>query len=426
MDVLSLNMFQRLVRSWEAVHPYNAAQVLKLSGQPDPAAITGAWHRSLAAVGLGRVRANGACFGYEILNGEADRYPVRTLPPGTSLEFHLSNALNQPFDNVDEPPLRPFLIPLDGAFYLGLTYRHWIADSASIRLLMREWCARLLDPKLAAPNPPRIAQQGYWDLYGSRRGQLRIDQAVLSLFRSHMRFRTVQKVHMLGAGDFPVRVSIRELPFAAINALRLAARRRGATVGDALQAALAIACHRQVPLQRRPDRRDIAIGNIVDLRSHADCDLSNTFGFYLGFTHVACRRQDMNDFDRVIQSVSQQNNARRRDGVAQHSVAALIAGLVAERLGKPRNVYRLYRKEIPMAAGLSNVNLDGSWPERLCPTPLLQYIRVSPTGPMAPLVLTTTTLRSHMQMAITYRSGLLSEEDADRVGKTVVALVTGI
>ena len=79
-----------------------------------------------------------------------------------------------------------------------------------------------------------------------------------------------------------------------------------------------------------------------------------------------------------------------------------------------------------MAAGLSNVNLNGSWPERLCPTPLLQYIRVSPTGPMAPLVLTTTTLRSHMQMVMTYRSGLLSEDDAERVGETVVELVAGL
>src|SRR5665213_913153 len=228
MDALALNMFQRLVRSWEAVHPYNAVQVLKLSGQPDFATINGAWHRSLAAAGLGRVRANCTSFGYEILNGEADRYPVRSLPPGTSLESHLSDALNEPFDDEDEPPLRPFLIPLDGAFYLGLTYRHWIADSASIRLLIREWCARLLAPELAAPNPPRIAQEGYWDLYGARRGQLRVDQAILGLFRSHMRFRTVQKVHMLGTGDYPMRVLIRELPFGAVNALRLAARRRGA------------------------------------------------------------------------------------------------------------------------------------------------------------------------------------------------------
>ncbi|HWE02599.1 MAG TPA: hypothetical protein VG326_09340 [Tepidisphaeraceae bacterium] len=424
MDELSLNMFQRLVRSWEAVHPYNAAQALKLSGAPDQTAINAAWHRSLAAFGLGRVRASGSSFGYEILNGDAHRFPVGSLSIGTSLQTHLSAALNQPFHDENEPPLRPFFIPLDGAYYLGLTYRHWIADSASIRLLLREWCARLIDPALAAENPPRLGREGYWDLYGPRRGRLRVDQAILSLFRSHMRFRTVQKVHMVGAADFPMRVLLRELPFGAIGAVRLAARRRGATVGDVLQAALAVACHRHVPLQRRPQRRDIAIGNIVDLRKHSDRDLSNAFGFYLGFTHVACRRQDMGDFDRVLRSVSQQNSARRRDGIAQHSLGALIAGLVAERLGKPRNVYRLYRKEIPMAAGLSNVNLDGSWPEKIYPDPLLQYIRVSPTGPMAPLVLTTTTLRSQMQIALTYRSGLFSELDAERVSDTVIELIS--
>ena len=254
MDALSLNMFQRLVRSWEAVHPYNAVQALKLSGQPDFAAINGAWHRSLAAVGLGRVRANCTSFGYEILNGEADRYPVRSLPPGTSLESHLSNALNEPFDNDDEPPLRPFLIPLDDAFYLGLTYRHWIADSASIRLLIREWCRPVTRSQPRRAESAANGEDRYWDSTAPAADNFASIRQFSACFARTCVSHGAKGSHARH-GRLSHALLIRELPFGAVNALRLAARRRGVTVGDALQAALAIACHRHVPLQRRSERR---------------------------------------------------------------------------------------------------------------------------------------------------------------------------
>lgn len=416
----SFNLFQRLIRCWEAVHPYNAAQVLRFAGAPSVRAINDAWECSLAAANLGRVCLGRHHFRYEVLRGETDRRPVRVLPAGASLARHLSEELNAPFEADSHFPFRPFLIPAAGSFELGVIYQHWIADSVSIRLLMREWCARLFDPGLAAPNPPRAAQTGYWDLFGPRRGGLRIDHSILNLFRSHMRFRTVRRVQAFSEDDFNVGVTLHDLPLGLVNAVRAAARSRGATVGDALQAALAVACHRNMPMQRRKNRRDIAIGNIVDLRKHADRDLSNAFGFYLGFTHVACRRQELHDFSRVLQSVSLQNRARRRDGVAQHTLAALIAANVAQRFSEPGAVYKMYRKEAPMAAGLSNVNLDGGWPGKLYPSPLLGYLRISPTGPIAPLVLSATTLGSRMRLASTYRTALLDEDKATAIVQNVI------
>jgi hypothetical protein len=414
-----LNMFQRLVRSWEAVHPYNAAQAMKLSGRADPRAVNDAWHASLAALGLGRVRAEGQAFGYEILNGDADRYPVRSLAGGTCLAVHLSDALNTPFDDPREPPFRPFLLHGDGTFHLGVVYQHWVADSASIRMLLREWCARLYDPKLSLPRPARPTSAGYWDLYGSR-GQVEVDRGVLNLFRNYIRFRTVQKVCMTGVGDYPMRVVLRELPVGLAESLRSTARRRGIKVGDILLATLAQASHRHVPLQLRPSRRDLAIGNIVDLRSYAGRDMSETFGLFLGFNHVVCSRNSLNDFPRLIRSVSLQTGAQRREGMAQSSLAWMIAALVAQRFVKPKDLYRFYRKEIPLAGGLSNVNLTGSWAQRLQPSPLLDYLRISPTGPMVPLVLSVTTLGSCMSLALTYRPALLDQAGAQEMAQTII------
>ena len=400
-----LNMFQRLVRSWETVHPYNAAQVLKLAGQPDARLIQKAWHDTLPALGLGRVRTNRRTFGYEMLNGEAERYPVRRLPPSSCLADYLTIEMNRPFDDPGEPPFRPFLSPGQGEFTLGVVYQHWVADSVSIRLLVREWCSRVSDPEKADPKPPALPRTGYWNLYAAREGKLSIDQAALGLFRNYIRFRTVQKVCMTGVGDYPVRVLLKELPIGVVDSLRTAARRLGVTVGDALLAALARACHLHLPLQRRPSRRDVAVGNIIDLRPHAGRDLSDTFGLYLGFSHVVCRREDLGNYDRLLRSVHLQNRARQRDGIAQASLAWMMAALIAQHFSKPEKIYRFYRKEIPLAAGLSNVNLEGSWAEQLHPSMVRDYVRISPTGPMAPLALSTTTLGSKMSLAADVSSG---------------------
>ncbi|HET6250300.1 MAG TPA: hypothetical protein VFE47_21605 [Tepidisphaeraceae bacterium] len=416
-------MFQRLLRSWETVHPYNAAQILNLAGEADPRPIQQAWHDTLAALGLGKVRTHRDGFFYESLNGEAERYPVRRLPTDTSLADHLTIEMNRPFNDPEEPPFRPFLIPGHGSFHLGVVYQHWVADSVAIRMLLRQWCVRIAESSPPPAAPPPVAQASYWDLYGTHRARLSMDQVALGLFRSYIRFRTVQKVCMTGVGDYPVRVLLRELPPGLIEPLRSAAHSLSVTVGDVLLAALAQCCHRHVPLQRRPSRRDIAIGNIIDLRPHAGRDLSGTFGLYLGFSHVVCRREDFGDFAKLLRSVNLQNQVRRRDGIAQASLAWMVAALIAQRFSKPEKIYRFYRKEIPLAAGLSNVNLAGTWAEALHPAMVLDYIRVSPTGPMAPLVLSTTTLGSRMSLALTYRPTLLDESAAGELVESIIHLL---
>ncbi len=117
--------------------------------------------------GLGRVRVEGPRFQHVTLNGELMRYPLRVLPPGTQLAEHLSIEINRPFDDAAEPPFRPFMLEAaDGTTTLGLTYQHWVADSAAVRLLLREWFVRLFDPARARPSRFRQPSEGYWRLFG--------------------------------------------------------------------------------------------------------------------------------------------------------------------------------------------------------------------------------------------------------------------
>lgn len=411
--VASLNVFQRLVRTWEEVHPYNAAQVVTLKTAVAPHEAQRAWYQVLEAMGLGRVRVDSRHLKYEPLNGEASRYPLRVVPADVDLSTYLSSELNRPFDDPDEPPFRPLLIADPHRSTLGVVYRHWVADSVSIRQMLQRWHDAMAN-RPPSDVPPGMVASGYWKLFGRGRGDLRIDRTVLALFRSHMRFRQVLKVQSARTEDYGVRVLLASRPIVCAKGLREYARKHDTTVGNVLLAALAEASARHIPFQHRPNRRNVAVGNIVDLRPHTHRDISDGFGLLLGFVHVVCRPTDLSDWERLLRGVTLQNRASR-PVVAQDSGAWMLAALKMRRLVPPDRLYRFYRKELPLAAGLSNVNLGAHWPAEDHPLPADEYLRVSPTGPMAPAVLSATTLGERMKLALTYRTALITEDQAQAI-----------
>ena len=98
----------------------------------------------------------------------------------------------------------------------------------------------------------------------------------------------------------------------------------------------------------------------------------------------------------------------------------MLAALAMQRVVRPESMYRFYRKEIPLAAGLSNVNLNGCWSGKSHLAPVSGYVRISPTGPMAPVVLSVTTLGTKFHLALTYRAQLLSEPQAQQMLASIV------
>src|SRR5438552_3130779 len=103
-----LNIFQRLVRQWDDLHPYNAAQVMRIAGPGDLELARSAWHDALEALGLGRVHVRGHNYHHECLNGDAISHTVRHVRQGTSLDAHITTELNRPFRPTDDVPFRPF------------------------------------------------------------------------------------------------------------------------------------------------------------------------------------------------------------------------------------------------------------------------------------------------------------------------------
>jgi hypothetical protein len=412
MNLATLNVFQRLARQWDLVHPYNAAQILKIEGVPAPALWQEAWHDALSDLGLGRVKLAGNRYGYECLNGEMSQFPVRILPAGTRLEDHISHELNCRFDNPAEPPFRPFLIIEDGYYYAGVVYSHWVADSVSIRIVLREWFVRVFEPARAMRRPVCLPEGSYRHFFGTGGGGA-IGHGLATAAQWASCLRRARRVEARRGLDCTARWTMCYTPDGWVEQLLAAARRQGATLNDLFLAGLAHVCATHLPLQHRPHRRSLVLGSIVDLRPYFDADLAEAFGLFLGFTNVICRPAELGDPQRLVRAVALQNRQHKKRGIAQASALRMLAGVLAGRLVQPERQPHFYQKHVPISGGISNVNLNHSWATHYHPQPLLDYIRISPTGPMMPLVLTTTTLGRVLQVGITYRPAIVPPAAVD-------------
>src|SRR5688500_4821316 len=156
-DEPSLNVFQRLIRQFDEIHPYNAAQIMRLRGQPEITSIDRAWAETLHDLRIGPIRVIAKRF-EEPSAGEVLR-DVKMLDPLTGdLAEHITRALNRPFNPNGRDPFRPFVLKEDQeSYWAGVVYQHIVADSVSIRMLLREWFLRMFDPGAARREPLKIA-----------------------------------------------------------------------------------------------------------------------------------------------------------------------------------------------------------------------------------------------------------------------------
>lgn len=420
-----LNAFQKLQRLWETVHPYNAAQVLKIAGPADREAVNRAWREAIAATGLGPVRADEKSFTFQTPNGHLAAEPVKWVT-GQSLTDFISTDINVPFDDPHAPPFRPFVIAADDFYHAGVVYQHWVADSVSIRMLLREWFTRMYDRGRSNGESVRISSEPYWKLLGPKRAGWDLVGGAFSLVRRHARFRQVRKIDSRGIKSSREQFLMRSAPDGLIDGVREYCRARDVKVNDVFLAAMAEACNKLVPTQTRANRQDLAIGNIVDLRPYCPEDLTHTFGLYLGFTDVICRPGDLKNFDRLLRVIALQTREQKETRAAAASTLWMSAALTLSRISPADQMLHVYRKEIPLAGGVSNVDMTRTWASKYHPAKILDFIRVSPTGPLVPVALTTTTLGSRFHFGLTYRTALMSDDLAARLASTILDRLTRI
>ncbi len=393
MNRRKLNIFQKLTLQWDALHPYNAAQLMHLDGPANSSKAEEAWRSVLHELGLGISE------------------PISQCPPNTDLEAFLTDEMNRPFAG-EGSPFRPFILPAGNTHYLGVVYHHWVADSVSIRLLLREWFLRIYEPAKARRTPLTLATSGYWKLFGTDAAGWDLGRGLLDVFRWSSRLKRARRIESKSFPQLQTRFRLHRLPDGLAQQLVPLARAAGGTLNDFFLAAMAQACDQHVAAPPSKKRNDLALGVIVDLRSKAAAKMDDTFGLFLGFTSVLAGVEDLRDWNRLVAQIAKQNRQHKQSAVAESSMLRMVGGLLTGRLLSSRKVLEFYRKRLPLAAGISNVNLNPTWVSQYHPSPILEYIRVSPTGPMLPLVFTPTTLGQRMHFGLTHRVSVIDEERA--------------
>jgi hypothetical protein len=424
---LKLNIFQRLTRQWDALHPYNAAQAMRIAGNIEDLEAATKLAATLEELNVGWATLHGRHYTPSAPAAPGD-LPLEIMPDGLSLDTHISTELNRPFAIDGGPILRPFLLREAGSYWLGVIYHHWAADSASVRALLREWFLRLYEPERARRSPFVPARLGYLRAVGPRTAGWDALGGLLDAARWSSRFKSVRRLdrslmdQIAGSGR-ATHFSRHELPDGTVRLLRAAAKQRNATFNDLLLAVLAYAVDRYVVELPRFRRHALALGTIVDLRPRSatlkGLDAAEAFGLFLGFTNVVVRPQDLADVERLISRIAAQNRHNNRAKAPETGLLRLAAGVAAGKIMTGETLLEFYRKRLPLGGGISNVNMAGSWVDDHHPELILDYVRASPAGPMLPLVITPTTLGNRLHFGMTCRESILNAADRSAVADLI-------
>jgi hypothetical protein len=392
-----LTDFQELMRSWKELAPYNAAHVLKVSGEADVTRWQEAFIRTLSPLGVD--------IQFRLERSDLD------------LDRTIARELNRPFGAGDFP-LRAIATPTDNDHFLALTYDHWFADSPSIRALLQrafEYYGSGNSDRPPLQPAPRLRS-------ASALG------AILAGIRTYRRHRRAARIHLRNVLDFGTGFFLRQFPVGVIDAIRRQARDYDAKVNDVFLAAAGQVLGEATAAQRAASRRnEVAIASAVDLRDSA---ADETFGFDVGYFSVLLAQPDQTPLGSLVRAVARQTSALKADEeIARFNLSLKCARFAYNVTSKPKRRAELFRKGLPLVAGISNVNLSDTWVEpatQYSAGPrLLDYLRVSPVGPLLPLVFTLTTIADRLSLCVSFRTTAFTAEVAAKFTENFMAKLIG-
>ena len=401
-----MNDFQQLMRQWTALAPYNAGHVMRVSGAPD----LERWRAALAAVSK--------------TLGIMEPVPVKLTT--LLLDQKIVEELNLPFVS-GRPPLRAFVIADQRDNYLfGVIYSHWFADSPSLRAFMQRVFAHYRGS--GGENLPALRVAGDDDdpLQHSGFG------AFVSCLRNYLRHRRAYRIHLHDPLNFDAGFFSTRFPDGAIDHIRTFAKKHEATVNDVFLAAASQALGRFTAEQRRSEpspraKRDrIAVATAVDLKPLSVGNLNAVFGLFVGYFTIVHDHPEMRSLPELVAATSRETSASKS---ATHALEFTWSLRIARRIwdwsSRPRFKAQFFQKGLPFLAGISNVNLTGSWADQKQTAPggramVLDYFRISPVGPLVPLVFTLTTIRDRLSLCVTYRSTAFSQNQAEQIAADLV------
>lgn len=421
-NACTLNAFQVLMRRWRELAPYNAGQVMTLSGTPDFVRWASCAQKIVSASGIGapHFAPRDAAVTF---NTDA---PLEVTSAQGDLESHVTSEMNRPFGPHDIP-VRFFILPAGNHYHVGITYDHWVSDSRAIRNLMQRVYIAYSDLQELPPLSPPT--KDFFALFGHHK---QLHQPLAKLRASvinYIRHRRAYRINLNDPLNFESKTRIVQLPEGLIKNVHAFAKKRGASVNDAFLAALA-QCMGDTTFQARKHynkrrfflgrRNRIALGTIADIRDLSSEPLENIFGLYLSSYTTVLKSPENQPKEQLLTDVSHSTHKlKENQGVIGSFLGLMTTLFWWDFYPQAKDKARLFQKNIPVVAGISNVNMSRSWVDM--PTlpqrgpQIVDYLRISPTGPLLPIVLTLTTINQRLSLCVTYRTTAFTDAQAQAV-----------
>ncbi len=428
LPIVTANGSQRIMLYWEQFAPVNACHVLELG----PNCFTSGDQfreiapRVLRSLGIGEVTADAWTSRYEIRPvGECEVTSVWvTRNLDRDIEETIDQELLRPFATTS-CPIRFLWIEESGSGdtppsqtpprrVIVVTYRHAIADGASIQVicqhLIAACCGRTVDGSLApyvrhllrdlrhGPQPP-----GLWGVLRYAANELMgLAQCVFP------------KIKTLSALDHSVtRFHAERVPVAQIRATADAC---GVTVQDVLFAATLEAMiqedsHETCGLFRSK----MALQCPVDLRRFLGADSGEVFGQLLGSYQVRHTVRASSTFQEILTQTHRQTILQKQQNQAAYYPFSMDLVSFLSRHFPGQSGFKTTKSMFPLVGGISNLNLADQFRGEFESGTVVRYARASHLGLVMPMLLFATSFGEDLTFMSTRRESFLDDEAMRRM-----------
>jgi hypothetical protein len=420
-----LNLFQRMMLRWRALHPYNPVHVVRVGAPLDSARLRTVIERHLDALGLtgleidarrGRFRYDGGPVNVALAVTAATAQPMQALSRAIEREF------NRPFEaTAHDNPFRFFVVDAGAAFHLALAYDHFVASGDAVTRLLTAIALAYLEPGRPTPSWHVERYPGtYRSVFLRHPGW--VLRAMLGLPSLVTRTRRAYRPRYAQAEDGTngfchVRIEAQQL-----RALLDAGKAWGVTLNDLLMAGLLLALAPLAEARRRESRRcELSVASILNMRqdfgSAAQDALSPCLAaFRVG--HAVPQGIGLRELAQDVHSVSA--HVKRKHLYLQSILSLGMSALIWPLL-TPARRHGLYAKYFPVWAGVTLLNVNPIWRRAdAAGTQRLDYLRAVPTGPLCPLVLAASTAHDVLHIGVAFRTAAFTPAAVDRIAADFV------
>ena len=430
-DMTSPTGMQAMMAYWERLHAINAVHIAEVSYEISRTDLQAAGDRLFRKFfdaepgGWPTLSANHSAE-YHQIKARFDALPQNNSHP---LEGIVTNLLNEPFGD-DEPPFRYGLAENSRVRYLWLTYRHSIADSRSVAMLLQNL-------------QEELAWTGYEELpLGIERTKLSLldffpqeacrTNLLRSLGPSINTLWKLNRCHRRPPADptdfeMTFQVHADHLP---LTQVRQRAKQLNSTVGELVTAAmLDWFIEQDRPLPRNIFSPNRCVSVMADLAGRAEPKRLHLFGQFLSPLNISANSYRQWSFEELVQNVSQ--SFRDRNSVTQNlrTLRGLrINSFLAQQLNRSfANAYQEFL--FPVSGALSNVQMSSVLPPPRTPLSVDNYIRGTCATQFSPMILCFTTIKDHCTVTSSHRSTVYTNEEmrdlADHIMNRAFGVVAG-